>query len=133
MAHSLETRHPMLDHRLVDFAVSLPTDAKIRHGWTKYLLRDAFPELPSSIRWRRDKQGFTTPEESWLKHDFSTNIRESFRHSTLGQMGLIKDADFLNLYSEFQRGKAVPCLFISRVFVAESWARRFFGLRSAVA
>ena len=43
MAHSLETRDPFLDHRLVDFAINLPTEWKIRDGWTKFILRQGFP------------------------------------------------------------------------------------------
>ena len=46
MAHSLETRLPFLDHRLVNFAVHLPASMKLRNGWTKYILREAMPELP---------------------------------------------------------------------------------------
>jgi asparagine synthase (glutamine-hydrolysing) len=59
MAHGIESRVPFLDHRLVEFAFSLPPDAKVRGAETKRLLREAMAGvLPEPIRRRRDKLGF---------------------------------------------------------------------------
>jgi asparagine synthase (glutamine-hydrolysing) len=67
MRHSIETRLPFLDYRLVEFAISLPLPAKICNGWTKYVLRRAMrQELPPEIVWRRDKMGFEAPEQTWI-------------------------------------------------------------------
>jgi asparagine synthase (glutamine-hydrolysing) len=70
MWHSIETRLPFLDYRLVEFALSLPVEYKITDGWTKYILRFAVDGLlPEKITWRRDKLGFEAPEVEWLsKH-----------------------------------------------------------------
>jgi len=67
MAHSVETRLPFLDYRLVEFAFSMPEDKKISVGITKYVLRDAmYGILPEIVRNRMDKKGFyTTPESIW--------------------------------------------------------------------
>jgi len=126
MAHSLEVRHPFLDHRLVEFLVSLPPEWKIRNGWTKHVLRQAFPELPNAIRWRRDKQGFLTPEEHWLKHDLNDLIRNTFRNSHLSQAGILNEQEFLKCYGEFQRGAAVSESDIARTWIAERWMQRAF-------
>jgi len=68
MAHSIESRVPFLDYRLVEFALSLKDDFKIRDGKTKYVLREAMKEtLPRKIYARNDKMGFVTPEETWFK------------------------------------------------------------------
>lgn len=81
MAHSVESRLPFLDYRLVEFVQSLPDDYKIREGQTKAVLRDAMDNiLPRQIRWRMDKIGFETPEEKWEKEhpeEFRTMIRDS--------------------------------------------------------
>jgi asparagine synthetase B (glutamine-hydrolysing) len=67
MAHSREVRLPFLDHRLVEFAFSLPDERLLRNGWTKWILREAFPDLvPSAIRERLDKVAYQTPEQRWL-------------------------------------------------------------------
>lgn len=69
MAHSVESRTPFLDYRLVEFNLSLPSDYKIQNGWTKRILRESMKHtLPEEIRLRRDKMGFVTAEEVWLKN-----------------------------------------------------------------
>jgi asparagine synthase (glutamine-hydrolysing) len=67
MAFSFETRHPFLDYRLVDLCFSMPDELKIKNGWQKNILREVMPEMPDSIRYRKDKKGYTTPQEQWLK------------------------------------------------------------------
>jgi len=68
MAHSIESRVPFLDYRLVEYLFCIPDDQKIRHAVTKIVLRNAMKEiLPEEVRGRMDKMGFVTPEEEWLK------------------------------------------------------------------
>jgi asparagine synthase (glutamine-hydrolysing) len=127
MAHSLEVRHPFLDHRLVNF-VNLPTSLKIKDGWTKYILRQSFPELPPSIRWRRDKQAYVTAEERWLRNNFGPLIRDTFRRSTLGEMGIVNDRAFLSYYERFHKGARIAHGDIARVLIAELWAKNLFRM-----
>jgi len=68
MAHSVESRVPFLDYRLVEFCLSLPPDFKIKNGVRKHILRKAFEDkLPESILNRFDKMGFPTPQNYWMK------------------------------------------------------------------
>lgn len=67
MAHGIESRHPFLDFRLVNFGFSLPDHLKIKNGWQKYIIRSSMQELPIPIRYRKDKKGFTTPQDLWVK------------------------------------------------------------------
>lgn len=67
MAFSIEARLPFLDYRIIEFAMQLPDEFKIHQGWQKYILRLAMPDLPDLIRWRKDKKGFTTPHDAWVK------------------------------------------------------------------
>jgi asparagine synthase (glutamine-hydrolysing) len=70
MAHSVESRVPFLDHRLVEFSMGLPDALKIGGGVTKRVLRDAMSGiLPDRIRDRVDKIGFETPESVWMTGD----------------------------------------------------------------
>ncbi len=126
MAHSLEVRHPFLDHRIVNFALNLPVELKLKNGWSKYVLRQSFPELPAKIRWRRDKQGFTTPEEAWLKKEFRELIQKTFRKSTLAEIGILDAPGFLNCYDAFRMGKpGISYADISRALIAEMWAQQY--------
>lgn len=76
MAFSIEARTPFLDYRLVEAALALPATQLIASGWTKHILREAMKGvLPESVRLRRDKLGFSTPERRWLT-EIAPQIRE---------------------------------------------------------
>ena len=76
MAHSVESRMPFLDFRLVEFLASVPSVYKIHNGWSKYIARLAFDKkLPDSINWRKDKQGWPIPEDAWFLGDLSSWLK----------------------------------------------------------
>ena len=67
MAHSLEVRPPFLDHRIVEFAATLPTDMKTEGGRRKIVLKSLMRDkLPQSVL-RRGKQGLDIPAHEWLR------------------------------------------------------------------
>jgi len=77
MAHSVESRAPFLDYRLVEYLFTLGPEYKIRGGMTKYILRMSLEgTLPESVRTRKDKMGFATPLEKWLKTTLREKVRE---------------------------------------------------------
>ncbi|CAB1259428.1 asparagine synthase (glutamine-hydrolyzing) [Vibrio cholerae] len=68
MGHSIESRMPFMDYRLVEFLAQVPACYKMHNGWTKYLARLAFDKkLPDEITWRKDKMGWPIPEEHWFR------------------------------------------------------------------
>jgi asparagine synthase (glutamine-hydrolysing) len=68
MAHGVEARVPFLDHPLVEFAATIPSDIKFKNGELKRLLKTVFSDwLPQAIRDRKDKMGFPVPINLWLK------------------------------------------------------------------
>jgi asparagine synthase (glutamine-hydrolysing) len=74
MANSLELRVPLLDHRLLEFAASLPANFKLKGFTTKYILKKALSErIPKAIRDRK-KTGFPVPYESWIRRDFKDAV-----------------------------------------------------------
>lgn len=128
MAHSIEVRHPFLDHRLVDFAVNLPLKQKVNKGWTKYILRQAMKELDAEIRWRKDKKGFVTPEEKWFKVELKESIIKEFSNSKLAEMGIIDAGKFKAQYNDFLNGKGLlKSADIFRVYITELWAKKYFS------
>lgn len=67
-AHSMETRLPFLDYRLVEFAHRLPWHYSIREGWTKHLIRSYIDRFGlSDVAWRTHKLGLDAPTEEWLR------------------------------------------------------------------
>lgn len=76
MAHGLEVRVPFLDHRIVEFALSVPSALKSARGVPKPLLLRAMGEsLPSQI-WQRPKMGFFLPWDSWLRRRLRPQIED---------------------------------------------------------
>ncbi len=68
MAFSIEARVPFLDYRLVEYVFTQAPHLRLKDGWTKWIQREAVSNsLPEEIVWRRDKVGFETPEQQWLK------------------------------------------------------------------
>lgn len=68
MAHGREVRLPFLNHELVEFVFSLPSQLKMHDGWTKFLLRKTMDKkLPDEIVWRKEKVGFEPPQKTWMQ------------------------------------------------------------------
>ncbi|MBL8652855.1 MAG: asparagine synthase C-terminal domain-containing protein, partial [Alphaproteobacteria bacterium] len=78
MAHGLESRVPLLDHSIVEFAATIPADIKFRGGQMKHFLKETFAaDLPPSLAGRRDKMGFPVPLKEWFGgalRDFVTDL-----------------------------------------------------------
>ena len=88
MSVSLEGRVPFLDHRLVEYALRLPQEMKIRAGHTKAILKRAVQDLLPSDLLHRRKQGFPAPMSSWVFEDeFGKFVRETLRTSPLVREG----------------------------------------------
>jgi asparagine synthase (glutamine-hydrolysing) len=131
MAWSREIRNPFLDYRLVQAAVRLPMNLKLRGGWTKYVLRRAIDEtLPHEITWRRDKQGFSTPIGEWLKQDLVTSVLGKFSEDALiFRTGLLDRHALLDVYSAYRRQPhdkgAIRFTEIFNPLVLEMWMQKF--------
>lgn len=93
MAHSIESRVPFLDYRLVEFVLGLPEEFKISDGVTKRVMRDGMQGiLPEMIRNRMDKLGFVTPEEVWLREKNPDQFRAVLREAVDASQGILNDS-----------------------------------------
>ena len=83
MAHGLESRVPLLDHPLIEFAATLPADIKFKGGQTKHLLKTACAGvLPAPLLERRDKMGFPVPLKEWFEGELRDMIIDVFRSTS---------------------------------------------------
>jgi asparagine synthase (glutamine-hydrolysing) len=83
MSFSLETRFPFLDHNLVEKTLSLDSDSYIKNGYTKAIMRNALKGIvPEKIRLRKDKIGFSTPENEWFSDIKLFNLLTDIVHSS---------------------------------------------------
>ena len=79
MAHGLESRVPLLDHPLVEFAATIPADVKFKNGSMKHLIKSEFSrDLPQEIVNRRDKMGFPVPLKEWFGNELKGFVDEMF-------------------------------------------------------
>jgi asparagine synthase (glutamine-hydrolysing) len=121
MAFSIESRVPFLDHRIVEFAFTLPDDAKIHQGRTKRILRDSMNGiLPDAITNRTDKKGFVTPGEiKWLRGPLKFLLDQRF-----------DDIPFLSaekcklLIQEFKAGNNKNTNLVWRLVTLKYWMER---------
>ena len=103
MANSLEVRVPLLDHKVVEFAHSLPLDLKIRNGQGKYLLRKVAARHLPAAHLALQKKGFRVPMAAWMRHDLRDWVREAIL-PTSGSNNLLDRAGVQQAWDQFQAG-----------------------------
>lgn len=115
MAVSLETRAPLLDHRVFEFAWSLPDHLKVRHGKGKYILRQLLARHVPSALFERPKQGFGIPLGAWLRGPLAPWMQDMLAPERLRAQGLFKP-------------EAVTPLVQSHLAGDYDWSYRLWGL-----
>jgi asparagine synthase (glutamine-hydrolysing) len=121
MAHSIESRVPLLDHHVIDFAASLPARFKVKHGRRKHILKEvAAAILPKEVVERR-KQGFGVPLDAWFRGD----MREVFADTLLSARALSRgyfQAPFVRrLVDEHLSGRRDHALRLWQLVMFERW------------
>jgi asparagine synthase (glutamine-hydrolysing) len=102
MAHSVESRAPFLDYRLVEYAFSLGPEYKIRNGVTKYVLRRAMEGvLPEKVRTRTDKMGYATPLETWFRSCLKDKVRDVINSASFRRRPYFDHSDVMARLDRF--------------------------------
>jgi len=96
MRHSIETRLPFIDFRVVEMALSIDNKLKIKKGWTKYILRKTVEKiLPNTIVWRKNKFGFEAPAKIWLDSIENEILKSISKSKILSE--ILSSVDFRKL------------------------------------
>jgi len=127
MAHSVESRVPFLDYRLVDFAFSLPSSFKVKPPLGKYIHREAMRELiPPAIYQRRDKAIFSTPFYSvWLRDKLSGYVQDLFASASFRQRGIYNLQLIDRKWQDFLEGSQEDGEMLFNLIALEHWFRVF--------
>ncbi len=127
MCFSLESRVPFLDHRLVERTLSTPANQIIYKGMTKHILREAMKEiLPESIRLRKDKMGFGTPQDKWFRTEqFSEYIRDIINSNQFKAMGYLDQDKATKLYQKHLNKEVNIAKEIWKWINMDLWYREF--------
>ncbi len=124
MAHSLEARPPLLDHRLAEFAATIPARYRLRGGTTKYLFKQAMRGiLPDGIIDRR-KHGFAVPIASWLRGELAEFARSLLLSQASRERGIFDTAQVNRLLGLNARGRDLDLQLWTMVSF-ELWCQRF--------
>ena len=106
MAHSLEARVPFLDHRFVEFTMSIPPDKRVpKNNESKYILKKAVEGiLPNNIIYRK-KQGFAAPVAEWFRNEWFTYTENLLLNSKFSKIDLFDKNYMKNILSIHKSGK----------------------------
>lgn len=125
MAHSVESRVPFLDHRLVELAFSLPASYKIKPPLRKLVHRQAIRGMvPEAIFNRKDKGIFSSPFYStWMRHELRDYISDILSSTAFRQRGYWNLPLINSKWQAYLAGDAKPAEMLFNVIALEIWAR----------
>jgi len=126
MANSLETRSPILDHKVVEFAHLLPDNMKLRgFTGTKWILKEAFKDMLPRRIYKRGKMGFGIPLGPWFRGE----LKDYWAGACLSQKALdrnyFKREELYRLWDEHQRGARDHGYRLWALLMLELWHRQF--------
>ena len=125
MLNSLETRAPLLDHHVLEYAARLPFEYKLRGGVSKWVLREAVrPMLPAGIL-ARGKQGFGVPLDRWFAGDFGRLSREVLLDGRARARGWLDPAAVERLLAGRDLRDGVRAKRVFTLVCLELWAQCF--------
>jgi asparagine synthase (glutamine-hydrolysing) len=129
MAHGLEVRSPLLDHQLVEFAATLPSDAKLRNGVSKFIFKKAMEGvLPEDIIYRR-KHGFEAPIARWLRNELK-ELAAGYLFSSSLRDGVLNDKYLSDMWRSHQMRTRDYSFALWAVLMYKIWYARIYNSHS---
>jgi asparagine synthase (glutamine-hydrolysing) len=130
MALSIEARVPLLDHRIVEFALNLPQSMKIHRGKTKIVLRDIMKDrLPKSVL-NKPKQGFSIPMKNWLRGPLKPLVTDLLSESCIRQRGYFNPQTISRWLQEHLDGRANHSHRLWSLMAFELWQEKILPVQS---
>jgi asparagine synthase (glutamine-hydrolysing) len=125
MAHSLECRQPFLDHRLVEWAATIPIKWKMRYGAGKKILRDTFGHLLPNDIWTRRKMGFGVPIDHWLRNELYEMTHDTLLSESAKQLNFFQPEMIERMLSEHRSGSRDHSYRLWALLMFELWRQRW--------
>jgi asparagine synthase (glutamine-hydrolysing) len=133
MAHGLEGRSPFLDHDVLEFCASLPSDLKIRRRETKYLLKRAVRDLLPAGVIERPKRGFAVPIDRWFRGELRDTVHDVLLDARTLRRGYFREPVVRRLLDDHARGIRDWHSQLWSLLVLELWHRMFVDRRPEAA
>ena len=126
MAASLETRTPLLDHKLIEFVCTrIPASMKLKGLETKYILKRSMRDLVPPEILNRPKQGFGIPIDQWINEQLRERVRGTLTEPRTMQRGFVEPRYVNLLLAEHERGRRDHATELWALFMLELWQRTF--------
>ncbi len=127
MAHHLEARVPFLDHRLLEFTMTIPPHQKnYEKGTTKYILKKAVEDiLPHDIIYRK-KMGFAAPVDNWMRNYWYDYVKDVFTNSKFAKENILNKEYLLTLLQRHKDNKTNQGDKLYSLLTLHLWYDRFF-------
>ena len=125
MAHSLECRQPMLDHRLVELAIAMPIDLKLGVRRGKRILERAFGHLLPREVFRRRKTGFAVPLDRWFRSELSDLVRDTLLSQRALERGYFRRDAIEKLIAEHATARCDRSAQLWSLLMLELWHREW--------
>jgi asparagine synthase (glutamine-hydrolysing) len=123
MAHSLEVRVPLLDHRLVEWASTLPPSLKLKGGTGKYVFKKALEaDLPKEVLYRT-KMGFSVPLAAWLRGPLAQRTRDALRDGAVAGCGYFDPVVLDQLWREHASSRADHSATLWKLLMLDAFLR----------
>jgi asparagine synthase (glutamine-hydrolysing) len=124
MAHALEVRVPLLDHKLVEWISGLPPEMKLNGQEGKYVFKKSLePYLPDDILYRK-KMGFAVPLAGWFRGPLRARVREALLGPTLADTGIFNTGFLAEMVEQHQSGRRDYSAPIWTVLMFEAFLRK---------
>jgi asparagine synthase (glutamine-hydrolysing) len=124
MANSLEVRSPLLDHKLAEFAATLPPEWKMKDGRGKRILVDALGDrLPPKLL-TLPKKGFSIPLADWFRGPLREMLHDHLLSPRFLQRGFVSEPFLRYLIEEHESGRRNNHVWLSRLLILELWLRQ---------
>ncbi len=121
MHNSLETRIPFLNHKIIEFASSLPLDYKVNSGKTKVILHEVLNKYVPSHFFERPKSGFAAPICNWLRNELKDWAIDLLNANSLNAQGYFNSATIINILNKHISGKEDHSSLLWNILMFQQW------------
>jgi asparagine synthase (glutamine-hydrolysing) len=125
MANSLETRAPLLDYTVVEFAASIPPELQRKDGRGKYILRKMAERILPAETLKKKKQGFAIPRAEWFRGELKDYARDMLTSARFKQRGYFRQAPIEQMLNEHVLGRKDYSMWIWCLINFELWHQTF--------
>jgi asparagine synthase (glutamine-hydrolysing) len=123
MHTSLEVREPFLDHRILEFAASMPAQFKINGNSGKWIVKQILGDLSPEDMFNRPKQGFSIPLEKWCRNELKPLFMEMLSDQKIAQSGVFNHESVIKIRNAFVNNRPMDFQRLFRIFSFLLWQK----------